>query len=57
MLCTEFAEYTSAQEMIPLGRKSRKVAAAKQREERQELIADAYVRTDMPELNLLIDHS
>lgn len=57
MLCTEFAEYTSAQEMIPLGRKSRKVAAAKEREERQELIADAYVRTDMPKLNLLIDHS
>lgn len=37
----EYAEYTSAQERIALGKKSKKIAASKQREEKQELIADA----------------
>ncbi|EPQ51044.1 GCFC-domain-containing protein [Gloeophyllum trabeum ATCC 11539] len=37
----EFAEYTSAQERIALGKKSKKVEAAKKREEMQELIAEA----------------
>jgi hypothetical protein len=38
---TEFAEYTSAQERIALGKKSRKLEASKRRNEMQELIADA----------------
>ncbi|TFK52235.1 GCFC-domain-containing protein [Heliocybe sulcata] len=37
----EFAEYTSAQERIALGKKAKKVEASKRREEMQELIADA----------------
>ncbi|KZT27360.1 hypothetical protein NEOLEDRAFT_1176784 [Neolentinus lepideus HHB14362 ss-1] len=37
----EFAEYTSAQERIALGKKAKKVEATKRREEMQELIADA----------------
>ncbi|KAH9936526.1 GCFC-domain-containing protein [Fomitopsis serialis] len=37
----EYAEYTSAQERIALGKKSRKVEAKKRREEMNELIADA----------------
>ncbi|KAH8085409.1 nineteen complex-related protein 2-domain-containing protein [Cristinia sonorae] len=37
----EFAEYTSAQERIALGKKSRKVEAQKRRENMNELIADA----------------
>ncbi|THV03055.1 hypothetical protein K435DRAFT_716253 [Dendrothele bispora CBS 962.96] len=37
----EFAEYTSAQERIALGKKSRKVEASKRREVMMELIADA----------------
>jgi GC-rich sequence DNA-binding factor len=37
----EFAEYTSAQERIALGKKSRKKEASKRREEMAELIADA----------------
>ncbi|KAF7288531.1 GC-rich sequence DNA-binding factor-like protein [Mycena chlorophos] len=37
----EFAEYTSAQERIALGKKSRKVEASKRRDEMKELIADA----------------
>lgn len=38
---TEFAEYTSAQERIALGKKSRKVEAQKRREEMNEMIVDA----------------
>ncbi|THH00183.1 hypothetical protein EW026_g2316 [Hermanssonia centrifuga] len=37
----EFAEYTSAQERIALGKKSRKVEARKRREAMNELIVDA----------------
>ncbi|CAL1712429.1 unnamed protein product [Somion occarium] len=37
----EFAEYTSAQERIALGKKSRKLEAKKKREEMNELIVDA----------------
>ncbi|KAK7690288.1 hypothetical protein QCA50_006943 [Cerrena zonata] len=37
----EFAEYTSAQERIALGKKSRKIEAKKKREAMNELIADA----------------
>ncbi|KAF7298985.1 GC-rich sequence DNA-binding factor-like protein [Mycena indigotica] len=37
----EFAEYTSAQERIALGKKSRKLEASKRRDEMKELIADA----------------
>ncbi|KAG6891529.1 hypothetical protein C0992_005064 [Termitomyces sp. T32_za158] len=37
----EFAEYTSAQERIALGKKSRKAEAAKRRDAMQEMIADA----------------
>lgn len=42
--CAEFAEYTSAQERIALGKKSRKVEAAQRRDAMKELIADAYVQ-------------
>ncbi|KAJ3556790.1 hypothetical protein NM688_g1824 [Phlebia brevispora] len=37
----EYAEYTSAQERIALGKKSRKLEAKKRREEMHEMIADA----------------
>jgi len=37
----EFAEYTSAQERIALGKKSRKLEASKRRDAMKELIADA----------------
>ncbi|TFK40869.1 nineteen complex-related protein 2-domain-containing protein [Crucibulum laeve] len=37
----EFAEYTSAQERIALGKKSRKIEASKRRDNMKELIADA----------------
>ncbi|KAH7914293.1 nineteen complex-related protein 2-domain-containing protein [Hygrophoropsis aurantiaca] len=37
----EFAEYTSAQERIALGKKSKKVEAAKRKDAMQEMIADA----------------
>jgi hypothetical protein len=37
----EFAEYTSAQERIALGKKSRKVEAQKRRDEMSEMIVDA----------------
>lgn len=37
----EFAEYTSAQERIALGKKSRKVEAKKRRDEMHEMIVDA----------------
>ncbi|KAI0081642.1 hypothetical protein K474DRAFT_1656446 [Panus rudis PR-1116 ss-1] len=37
----EFAEYTSAQERIALGKKSKKLEAKKKRQEMNELIADA----------------
>ena len=40
----EYAEYTSAQERIALGKKSKKAEAKKRREEMNEMIADAYVR-------------
>lgn len=43
ILFAEFAEYTSAQERIALGKKSRKVEAKKRREEMNDMIADAYV--------------
>ena len=39
---SEFAEYTSAQERIALGKKSRKAEAKKRREEMENLIADTY---------------
>lgn len=39
----EFAEYTSAQERIALGKKSRKVEASQRRDAMKEMIADAYV--------------
>ncbi|KAI0747373.1 nineteen complex-related protein 2-domain-containing protein [Fomes fomentarius] len=38
----EYAEYTSAQERIALGKKSRKKEAQKRREEMNEMIVDAY---------------
>ncbi|KAJ7818525.1 nineteen complex-related protein 2-domain-containing protein [Mycena olivaceomarginata] len=37
----EYAEYTSAQERIALGKKSRKLEASKRRDDMKELIADA----------------
>ena len=37
----EYAEYTSAQERIALGKKSRKVEAQKRRAEMNEMIVDA----------------
>lgn len=40
---SEYAEYTSAQERIALGKKSRKVEVTKRREMMQELITEAYV--------------
>ena len=43
----EYAEYTSAQERIALGKKSKKAEAKKRREEMNELIADAYVSSSM----------
>ena len=39
----EFADYTSAQDRIALGKKSRKVEAAKRREAMKEMIEDVYV--------------
>jgi GC-rich sequence DNA-binding factor len=39
----DFAEYTSAQTRIALGKKARKVEASRLREEKQDLIADAFV--------------
>lgn len=39
----EFAEYTSAQERIALGKKSRKLEASQRRTAMKELIDDAYV--------------
>ena len=39
----EFAEYTSAQERIALGKKSRKLEASRRRDTMKELIADAWV--------------
>lgn len=39
----EFAEYTSAQERIALGKKSKKAEASKRRDAMKELIADACV--------------
>jgi len=38
----EFAEYTSAQERIALGKKARKAEAKKKKEEMEGLIADTY---------------
>lgn len=38
----EFAEYTSAQERVALGKKGRKAEAKKRREEMESLIADTY---------------
>lgn len=43
----EYAEYTSAQERVALGKKSKKAEAKKRREEMNELIADAYVSSFM----------
>lgn len=40
---SEFAEYTSAQERIALGKKSRKKEASQRRVAMEEMIADAYV--------------
>ena len=40
-LFAEFAEYTSAQERIALGKKSRKLEASRRRDTMKELIADA----------------
>ena len=37
----EFAEYTSAQERIALGKKSKKIEANRQKEEMVEMINDA----------------
>jgi GC-rich sequence DNA-binding factor len=42
---TEFAEYTSAQERIALGRKTKKAEASKMKEAMMELIVDALVPT------------
>jgi len=39
---SEFADYTSAQERIALGKKGRKAEAKKKREEMESLIADTY---------------
>ena len=44
-LSAEYAEYTSAQERIALGKKSRKKEAQKRRAEMTEMIVDAYVAT------------
>ena len=44
----EFAEYTSAQERIALGKKSRKAEAKKRREEMESLIADTYGIPPLP---------
>lgn len=41
----EFSEYTSAQERIALGKKSRKVEATKKRAEMRDLIDEAWVAT------------
>jgi GC-rich sequence DNA-binding factor len=41
----EFAEYTSAQDRIALGKKSRKKEAANLRDSMKEMIADAYVHS------------
>jgi Nineteen complex-related protein 2 len=41
-VCLEFADYTSAQDRIALGKKSRKVEAAKRREAMKEMIEDVY---------------
>ena len=41
---SEFAEYTSAQERIALGKKSKKLEASKRRDNMKEMIADACVR-------------
>lgn len=41
----EFAEYTSAQERIALGKKSRKREAARKRDEMRDLIDEAYAST------------
>jgi len=41
---SEFAEYTSAQERIALGKKSRKKEASQRRVAMEEMIADAYVQ-------------
>jgi hypothetical protein len=41
--CTEYAEYTAAQERIALGKKSKKKEAAQRREEMVDMIADACV--------------
>jgi len=40
---TEYAEFTSAQERIALGKKSRKLEASKRKDAMQDMIADAYV--------------
>ncbi|OCH90931.1 hypothetical protein OBBRIDRAFT_563603 [Obba rivulosa] len=42
----EFAEFTSAQERIALGKKSRKLEAKKRRDEMNEMIADAEEQDD-----------
>jgi hypothetical protein len=44
----EFAEYTSAQERIALGKKSKKAEAQKRRQNMEELIADASVQICYP---------
>lgn len=41
-MCSEFSEYTSAQERIALGKKGRKEEVKKRREEMESLIADTY---------------
>lgn len=41
----EYADFTSAQERIALGKKSRKVEAKKKREAMQEMIVEAYARS------------
>jgi Nineteen complex-related protein 2 len=52
----DFAEYTSAQTRIALGKKAKKVEASRLREEMQDLIADAFVSLSLP-LDRLGAHS
>jgi GC-rich sequence DNA-binding factor len=48
----EFAEYTSAQERIALGKKGRKAEVKKRREEMENLIADTYEKPPVASIPL-----
>ena len=53
----EFADFTSAQERIALGKKSKKVEASKRRDEMKELIEDAFVSSVQSNHKLADSHS